>query len=177
MEIRAKCKFNLDAIKALTHVSTYKKSNPKNVVAIRTICCLVLLLVIVALLFAFEFDSVPIILIVAVMLISAIDLFIYFIFPKIQHKALAGLKDAENEYVFCDDVLKVITKSNEYNGGAEIEYSLFVKVYETSRYFFIYQTNQQVLIVDKSTVQSGQAKDIRNKLSSVVKGKYIICKY
>ncbi len=58
-----------------------------------------------------------------------------------------------------------------------MEYSLFTKVYETSDYFFLYQTNNQVFLVDKSTVEGGSVDDIRNKLSSFVKDKYYICKY
>ena len=87
------------------------------------------------------------------------------------------MKDAENEYIFCDNVLKTFTKSQEYNGEAKFEYSLFVKVYETSKYFFMYQTNNQVLIVDKSTIEGGTVEEIRNKLSAFVKDKYILCKY
>jgi hypothetical protein len=41
----------------------------------------------------------------------------------------------------------------------------------------IYQTNNQVFIVDKSTVEGGTAEEIRNKLCTFVKDKYIICKY
>lgn len=87
------------------------------------------------------------------------------------------MKETENEYVFCDDVLRTFTKSQEYNGEAVIECSLFVKVYETSKYFFMYQTNNQVSIVDKSTIEGGTVEEIRNKLSAFVKDKYILCKY
>ena len=87
------------------------------------------------------------------------------------------MKDVENQYIFCDNVLKTFTKSKEYNGEAEIEYSLFVKVYETSKYFFMFQTKNQVLLVDKNTIEGGTVEDIRNKLTTYVKDKYIICKY
>lgn len=177
MEIRAKCKFDFDSIKSLTHLSSYKKSNPKKTVRSRAILCFVLLLVIVAELIVFEFDFVPIILIVVDLLVIAVNTFMYFGLPRIQYKALAKMKDAENDYLFCDDVLKAFTKSEEYNGEAEMEYSLFVKVYETSKYFFLYQTNNQVFLVDKSTIEGGSVDDIRNKLSSFVKDKYFICKY
>ena len=46
-----------------------------------------------------------------------------------------------------------------------------------SDYFFLYQTNNQAFLVDKSTVEGGSVDDIRNKLSSFVKDKYYICKY
>ena len=101
----------------------------------------------------------------------------YFGLPNIRYKSLAKMKDAENEYIFCDNSLKTFTKSETYNGEAEIEYSIFVKVYETSDYFFLYQNNNQVFLVDKSTIEGGRIDDIRNKLSSFVKDKYIVCKY
>ena len=87
------------------------------------------------------------------------------------------MQNVENQYIFCDNVLKTFTKSQEYNGQAEIEYSLFVKVYETSRHLFLYQTNNQVFIVDKNTIEGGTAQDIRSKLTTYVKDKYIICKF
>ncbi len=174
MKIRAKCKFDFDSIKAVTLLSTYKKSNPKKTVQIRTILCLVLILVIII---ALGFDFIPIILIVADLLVIVLDLFMYFVLPRIRYKSLAKIKGLENCYLFSDDIVKVFSKSKEYNGEAEIEYSLFIKVYETSKYFFLYQTNNQVLLVDKSTIEGGSVDDIRNKLSSFVKDKYFICKY
>ena len=87
------------------------------------------------------------------------------------------MKEAENEYVFYDNEIKAFTASTEYNGEAKIEYSLFVKVYETSKYFFLYQTNNHVFVVDKSTVEGGNINDIRTVLAGAINGKYIICKY
>ena len=87
------------------------------------------------------------------------------------------MQNADNQYIFCDDVLKAFTKSREYNGESEIAYSLFVKVYETSKYLFLYQTNNQVFIVDKNTIEGGTVEEIRNKLSAFVTNKYIVCKY
>ena len=123
MEIRAKCKFNKDSIRALTHLATFKKANPQKTVITRTILAVILLLVIIAEIVVFGFDTIPIILIAVDILVIAIDCFMYFLLPRIQYKALAKMKDAENEYIFCNNVLKVFTKSQEYNGEAEIEYS------------------------------------------------------
>ena len=92
-------------------------------------------------------------------------------------KATAKMKDAVNEYIFLDDMIKVFTKSDEYNGEAKIEYSLFAKVYETSKYLFMYQTNNQAFVIDKSTIEGGTTEDIRMKLYSFLGDKYIICKY
>ena len=177
MEIQAKCRFDFKSIKALTHLTAYRKANPKKAVRLRAILYFALLLVIIAELIVFGFDSVLIILIIADLLAIALEAFMYFGLPNIRYKSLAKMKDAENEHIFCDNSLKTFTKSETYNGEAEIEYSMFVKVYETSDYFFLYQNNNQVFLVDKSTIEGGRIDDIRNKLSSFVKDKYIVCKY
>ena len=177
MAIKAKCNYNKESIKALTYVSIYKKSNPKKTFLTRTIICFVPLLVIVGELFAFGFDIFPLFLMILDVLIILIDFFYYFAFPAIQYNSLARMKCAENDYIFCDNTMKIFTKSNEYSGEAEVEYSLFVKVYETSKYFFIYQTNNQAFIIDKQTVEGGTPGDIRSKLLGFVKNRYVICRY
>lgn len=177
MEIKAKCKFDLDSIKALTHVSTYKKSNPKKTVLARAIFCSVLLLAATVQLALFGFRSILILLIALDLLIVAIDAFMYWGLPRIQYKAFVKLKDAENDYIFTNDVLKVTTKGEIYSGEAEIGYSLFTRVYETSKYFFLFQANNQAFLIDKSTIEGGSAEDIREKLSSYVGSKYTLCKY
>ena len=177
MEIKAKCKFDTDSIRALTHLSIFKKANPKKTVIARFVLCFVLLLFVIAERNIYKFDSTPIILTVALMLMMLIDGFVYFILPKIQYRSLAKLKEAENEYVFFDDYIKVFSNSQEYKGEAKIEYSLFVKVFETSKYFFLYETKTQVFIVDKNTITDGSAEQIREKLSPILKSKYVICKY
>lgn len=53
----------------------------------------------------------------------------------------------------------------------------YILILYTSDYFFLYQNNNQVFLVDKSTIEGGRIDDIRNKLSSFVKDKYIVCKY
>ena len=114
-------------------------------------------------------DAMLIELLCVAIILFLLECYLYFLLPKIRYKALAKMKDAENEYIFCDNVLKTFTKSQEYNGEAEIEYSLFVKVYETTKYLFLYQTNNQVFIVDKNTVEGGTIEEIRNELKNKYK--------
>ena len=177
MEIKAKCKFDFDSIRALTHLTMFKKANPKKRLIFWSVAFAILFVVIILEIIAFGMDLILLVLLGVEMLWLMMMCFWYFIIPKIQYKSLAKMKETENEYVFCDDVLRTFTKSQEYNGEAEIEYSLFVKVYETTKYLFLYQTNNQVFIIDKNTIEGGTAEDIRNKLSSFVKDKYVICKY
>ena len=177
MEIKAKCKFDIDSTRALTHLAMYKKANPKKRMMFWSVAYAILLVAIVLEIIFFDMDLVLLVLLCVEILGFVLICFWYFIVPKIQYKAMNKMKDVENQYIFCDNVLKTFTKSKEYNGEAEIEYSLFVKVYETSKYFFMFQTKNQVLLVDKNTIEGGTVEDIRNKLTTYVKDKYIICKY
>ena len=176
MEIKANCKFDFDSIRALTHLSLFKKANPKKRFLTWSIISAILAVVIIFEIIVFS-DAMLIELLCVAGVLFLLECYLYFLLPKIRYKALAKMKDAENEYIFCDNVLKTFTKSQEYNGEAEIEYSLFEKVYETTNYLFLYQTNNQVFIVDKSTIEGGTVEEIRNKLSAFVKNKYIVCKY
>ena len=176
MEIKAKCKFDFDSIRALTHLSLFKKANPKKRFLTWSIISAILAVVIIFEMIVFS-DAMLIELLCVAGVLFLLECYLYFLLPKIRYKALAKMKDAENEYIFCDNVLKTFTKSQEYNGEAEIEYSLFVKVYETSRYLFLYQTHNQVFIVDKNTIEGGTVEEIRNKLSTFATNKYIVCKY
>ncbi len=177
MEIKAKCKYDKEVVKSLLHLSLYKKSNPNKSFVFRSVTCCFPILFGICYYSNFRFTFIPITYIVCGLIAIVCNFFMHFIVPKIQYKSLAKMKNVENEYIFCDDVFKSFTKNNEYTGSAEIEYSLFVKVYETSKYFFLYQTQNQVFIVDKSTIENGTADDIKNKLLSYVKDKYIVCQY
>ena len=176
MEIKASCKFDYDSIRALTHLWSFKKVNPKKSFLTWSIITAILACVIIAEMIFFS-DAMLIQLLCLAFGLFLFECYLYFLLPKIRYKALAKMKETENEYVFCDDVLRAYTKSQEYNGEAVIEYSLFVKVYETSKYFFLYQTNNQVFIVDKNTIEGGTAEQIRSRLSAVEGIKYTLCNY
>ena len=178
MEIRAKCKCDYDSVKALARLAMFRKADPKKRLKFYTIIYAILFVVIILEIIAFDVaDTILFVLLGVEITVLLFLWFGYFIVPKMRFKSMAKMKNTENQYIFCDNVLKVFTKSQDYNGEAEIEYSFFVRVYETTKYLFIFQTCNQVLVVDKSTIEEGTAEDIRNKLSSYVKDKYIICKY
>lgn len=177
MEIRAKCKFDYDTIKEFVHLAAYRKFNPKKVIKSDIIICIISLLVSIATQIAFGFNFFISIMDITILIITALILFLHFGFPRIQYNSLVKMNIVENEYIFYDNIIKSFTKGKGYSGESELEYSLFTKVYETSKYFLLFQSNNQAFIVDKSTIEGGSADDIRNKLSSFVKEKYYICKY
>ena len=176
MQIRASCKIDYDSIKALTHLSLFRKSDPKKRMLTGAIIYLFLAGVLIRDMVIFS-DLRDINLLLVVIAVLALECFLYFLYPRIQYNAAANLKNVENVYLFCDDVLKISSKGNLYNGESEIGYSFFVKAFETSRYFFLFQTKRQVFVIDKNTIEGGTAADIRNQLASRIKGKYIICRY
>ncbi len=177
MEIRAKCKYDFDSVKALTHLAMFKKANPKKRMMFWIVAFAILFGIIILEMVVLGVDSILFVLLGAGIIWLMLLCFFYFLVPKIQYKSLSKMKNIENEYIFCDDELKAFTLSEEYNGEVAIEYSFFVKVYETTKYLFLYQTNNQVFIVNKLTIEGGTVEEIRNKLSAFVEDKYIICKY
>ncbi len=177
MEIRAKCKYDFDSVKALIHLTMFKKTNPKKRLMFWTVAFAILFGIIILEMVVFGVDSILLVLLGVEIIWLIVLYFCYFFIPKIQYKSLSIMKNIENEYIFCDDELKAFTTSEEYSGEVAIVYSFFVKVYETTKYLFLYQTNNQVFIVDKSTVEGGTIEEIRNKLCDFVKDKYILCKY
>jgi len=177
MEIKAKCKFDMESTKALIHLTMFKKADPQKRMILWSVTYLILFAIIILELIAFGSETTLLILLGVEVIWLLLMYHWYFMIPKIRYKALANLKDAENEYIFSDSKLKVSTNADEYNGSAEIEYSFFAKAFETSKFFFLYQTNNQVFVVDKATIEGGTAEIIRNKLKIYIKDKYIVCKY
>lgn len=176
MEIKAKCKLDYDACKALAHLNIFRKANPKKGFKVWIIFTVIIALVNLGSILIFH-DTEFLELLFWVIVLFLLQCFIYFVIPKISYRNLVKMQEAVHEYIFCDTVLKISTKSKEYNGEAEIEYSLFVKVYETTKYLFLFQTNNHVFIIDNDTIEGGTVEDIRNKLTTYVKDKYILCKY
>lgn len=177
MEIRAKCKFDFSSIRALTHLEMFRKANPKKRMFFWLVCYTILLTVAIFELIFLRADMQLYIMLGLSMVFPLLGIYLYFLLPRIRFKAMAQMQGTENEYIFCDNLLKVFTKSAKYNGEAEVEYSLLVRAFETSTYFFLFQTNNQAFLVEKATIEGGTVDDVRNKLSFYLKDKYTICKY
>ena len=177
MPICADCEYDFESIQALTYLSMYRKSDPKKRYMLTNICFAVLFAVILVEMILFGMDAMLILLAIAIVAFISLNLFMYLQYPKIRYRSMANLKNISNEYIFTEKSLLVTTHNSDYDGKAEIAYSLFVKAYETSRYLFLFQTNNQVYIVNKSTLIGGTIEEIRNMLCSYLNQKYMICKY
>ena len=177
MEIRAKSTYDYDTVRALTHLTMFKKADPKKRMIFWTVTYAVLLAIIVWEIALFGLDRQLLIMLLVWVAISLLAGFFYFLLPKLHYKALAKMQKTENTFVFDDEGIAVSSIGAAYSGEARLQYALISKAYETSKYFFIFQTMNQVFIVDKSTILNGTAKEIRDKLTSFLGKKYRICNY
>lgn len=177
MEIKAKCRFDRESLRAVAHLSSFKKRNPKTCLAVMLIWAAIIMAIILLEIAFFGMDGTLVLLAVVDFLVIGLELFLYFGLPVVQFNSLKRLKYLENEYLFTDHSLKSYAKSESYFGESEIEYSALVKAYETTKYFFLFQTARQVLVVDKATLEGGSPKEIREKLQSYLGKKYVLCNY
>ena len=102
----------------------FKKANPKKRLIFWTVIFAILFGIIILEMVLFGVDLHLLVLLGVDIVWLILFYFLYFFIPKIQYKSLSKMKDIENEYIFYNEKLKAVTKSEEYNGEAEIEYSL-----------------------------------------------------
>lgn len=176
MEIKAKCKYDYETCKVVSYIAGYKKNNPKKVISLRITIYLVLAVLNIAVVYYYN-DSVGYGLVLMCALLSLLELFMYFIMPKIQYNSMSKMKDIGNDYIFREDDFSAVTVSENFSGQDVMKYTLLEKVLETEKYFFIYINKRQIFVVEKATIEGGTAEDIREKLSPVLGKKYIRCKY
>ena len=177
MEIKAKATYNLEAMKALTHLWMFKKSDPKKHMIMWSVLDFLLLVILIAELIMFGVSLITLVLVGADVFLCLLECYWYFILPKIRYNTLGKLKDATNEYTFYDDMMCGVTKSDEYNGESEIKYTGISKVYETSKYFFIYYTKNQTFIVERNSLAVSDAEKVSGVLKAVLGKNYIVCNY
>lgn len=176
MEIKAKCVFDYKSMKALTFSTMYKRIPPKIAFNFTNITAVLLALLVLNMMLCFGIDTQSVYLLVLPAVIFLLNSYLYLIFPKIQYAALHQMKNVVNTYIFCDNVIKITSKGEMYEGEAELKYPMIPRIVENAEYMFIYQSKNQVFIVDKSTITNGTVDDLRKKLRSFVK-KYTVLTY
>lgn len=176
MEIHGSCKYDFNAVRALNQVSIFKRRKPLGRLLFFATCFLIVTSV--HLFFVYRFgDHVLQQCWYVMIFLCVFEFYLYFLLPRISFRNMKNMKETENHYIFHSDRFSISSSLNGYSGQATMEYSMLVKVYETSRYFFIFQTRNQAYIVDKSTIAAEGALEIRSRLSSALGKKYFICRY
>ena len=176
MNINASCTFDYKSVKALTHAASYRMLKPKTNFILLIVLTVILILEAVYGL-RYGLVSQAVILFVASAFLLGGNVFAYFFLPKMQYKALGKMQGTKNEYIFCEDGIKITSEGDLFHSTGEVKYALIPKVMETSAYLFIFQNKKQAFIVDKSTVTNGSVDDIRKILYPRLKQKYIMRNY
>ncbi len=177
MEVQAAATYEYDALRALVHLSAYRKANPKTYLIAWVVSSLLFITAITFFLVFVENDIYMQAMLIVFVLIICFNLFFYFMVPKTHLKAQGSHVGIKNLYIFRDDELEVKSSGKDINGCSTLKYTTLFKVMETSKYFFLFQYRAGAFIVDKSTIEDGTADDIRKVLSDALGKKYIRCRY
>lgn len=178
---------SFESVKASVLASVFKKYEPEKrfcfLVVSRTLVLIGLLLLIWRS-FHFEFirggDSKTIECSIFFSVCSALSLAVliweYFFLPKRIYKSLEKMKDRAVHFVFGDESISVKVYDEDGEKEEEIQYGVFVRVMETSRYFFVYPSKKGCFSIDKATITGGSAEELRDKMRQHSR-QYILCKY
>ncbi|MBQ9083562.1 MAG: YcxB family protein [Clostridia bacterium] len=157
MEIKATSTYDLKACTALIRSALGTRA-PLNIV-------LFSLLTVLSLVCGFVMDSTiwfglfPITLFGLLMTI-----FQFVILPRTTYQQQGDMKDATTYFLFTDDLVQTYVKTPTYEGRSKMLYAHFVKVRETKDYLFLYRSNHQAFIIDKSSLAPGDLPVLRNRL-------------
>ena len=177
MEVYAKSKFDYETIKELSHRSSFRLMKPKTMLIYMVICNIIVIGDFIEACLYDNCGTLDTVLLIIMLICDGVLLYIYLGVPKLRYMALGKLQNLENEYVFGDETMKIINRSEEYSGQGEIKYSIIPKVLETPKYIFIYQNMRSTYVVDKSTITNGTIEDIRAKLAQYVPQKKYVIKH
>lgn len=177
MNIRASGKLDFESVKALSHLCIFGKKDPEKAMVYYTVICAVLFAFAIFITVFFGINFIAVFTAVCSICVCALQCFFYFIIPRLRYNALSKVNDSVNEYLFSDNAFYVSAETDMYKGKSEIKYSVIVKVSETKRYIFIYQTKSMVYIVDKFSLSDESTEELRKKLLSVIGKNYILYSY
>lgn len=177
MDITAKCTLDYKSTKASFYALAYRGKDPRKDFVGFNIGCAVMALIAYIVMLVFDLSDAGFIYLVVFLIAVVMYWLIYFGMPKLYFRALGERKNIVNEYVFCDDHMKVYSKYEGYKGEEEIGYSYIFRVVENSKYLFIFKSKDSIYTVNKSSIADGSIEDLREKLKPFVKDKYVVCKY
>lgn len=177
MKIKAKSIFDYKTIKAFIRTSLFRKTDPLKKLLIYCFTFILLAVILwaeMSLLGPSVFQYILLGVCVAALLL---ELYLYFVIPRIRYHGLGERKDSTHEFLFTDDSVEFCSGENGYQGEHTIKYRALARVVETARYMYLFQDKNHALIVAKATISGGTALELREKLQSKLGRKYIIYKY
>lgn len=177
MKITAKSKFNYKTIKHFTRASVFRKHDPLKQMLLFCLIAVLLIAILSLEMYLLDFHWVPFTLLLVAVAMLLLELYFYFVLPRIHYNRLGELKGCTNEYTFTDDSIRLTFYDNGFSGESRIDYKVLNRVIETGKYFFLFQTKSRAFIVDKSTFSDGTPEQLRLKLQEILTDRYTIYKY
>lgn len=177
MNIKAKSKFNYKTVKAFTHAEVFRKSHPLKKMLTYCLTAVLLAAVLILEMYLLGPSVLLFVLLAASGILLLLELYLYFILPRLRYRALGEMKGCENAFHFLEDEFRVTSNDNGYRGESRVQYKVLHRVVETSQYMFLYQNMSRTYIVEKSSVSGGTPLELREKLQSILKDRYMIYKY
>ena len=177
LEIRAKGKHDLQTVTELTRLSLFGKTDPKRKLIVYSGTMATLGIFLAAEMADAGATGSMIKILAAAALAILLELYLYFLAPKLRYRSLDKLQGIENSFVFGESSVRVLTCGDVYSGESETNYKAFVKAFETSRYLFLWQTKSSVFAVDKASVDESELQVLRERFRSLLGKKYVTCNY
>lgn len=177
MKIKAKSKFDYKTMKAFVRASFSRKHDPLKKLLIYCLT-FVILAAVVLLEMHLVGSSLPLRLVLYVSIAAILlELYMYFLAPRIRYNALAKLKGCTHEFLFTEDYMQINSSDSGFSGESRIKYTVLTKAVETSKYMYIFQDKNHAFIVDKATFSDGTPQQLQEKLQSILGKEYVIYKY
>lgn len=165
MDIVVKTTYDLDAFKAMNRIVAFRGKSPaKRLVWMAVASVFVAAVMVFMTIHARELLPLLIACCIIDLLCVGVTVYMAVGLPRVQLKAHERFGLPDITYTFGEAALSYQTSSENYTDSGEIKYAAFAKAVETDEYFFLYQTANQIMIVDKSGIQNGSAEDIRERL-------------
>lgn len=171
MEIRGKSTYNWQTIKKFNGFNFFKRRKWLFVLWVFAYALSAFGFIVEIVTDNFDDDSV-----MRLILLAVVALWLAFlagIYPKIRYNKNKFTHNMENKFVFTQDGFAMYQCGGDTESSADIKYSAVFKIFETKEFFYIYLTQNQAYIVEKSTLEGGTPYDLREMfIKSVGMGKY-----
>lgn len=174
---KAACIYDAQVIRALIHVSMYRRQQPKKRLLANGVLLGLLLLLFLCLLFLDGPSQMVILGLVWTVFLTGLLCYMHFLMPTLSYRGQKALQNASLHYQFFPEQLRVVANSQDVQSTSYVSYQSLYKIMETDRYLFLWQTGRQAMIVDKATFEGGMPEKLRQILEASLGKKYIRCKY
>lgn len=177
MEIETRTIYDRKAAKAFMNVSMYGSTNPNKrfLFSLMLDSVLIILSVLLGLLSGF---TTLIWICLCIGLLFLLFLFmIHFLMPILAYRNLAKTKDIVHYCTFFDTEMFFSSSNELVNGESRVKYEALTKAIETKAYLFLYITNNQAYLIDKSLMSEAEIIAVRSVLQAKLGSKYTACRY